>query len=343
MEVLVRHVALALMTLLASPAMAQDPLGQEERKQFMGPFAPLAFSDAPVVVGLVRVVTPPSTAMPVHLAALDARTLEERWRIGGVGDALIDLVQRFTHLGRFGDTVLIAQANRQVRGLSVDDGSVRWTVPLSDVPTALCVLDGNVFVDVLDQKRVRIDPESGSSEAIAEMPSGCVTDGTVGAVDATGRPTAVLTRTEGRDDQLVAGLERDAIVGLRGSEGGVALLHKAPGTSVPYVAGWNGSKLTWRRALDIADRFAAKPEPPEVLAMTDTVAVIAYRRRMGEARVQAIELTTGRALWDVAPPHPEHEVQTLRIAGDHVLVGHWTFLESLDLRTGEATGSYGIW
>jgi len=327
------------------PAMA----AMAPRDQFVGSFAPLVQADLPVVVGLVRTVTPPATTMPVSLVGLDAATLEERWRLTGMGDASVDAVHLRTHLVHAGGLVVAAQANRVVRGVDPADGTVRWTTPLTDVPTGACLHDDQVWVRVLDGEHRRIRPRDGQAESVKAWPDAC--GGPEAAqfeLPSVGLEPAFPDLDSIELDGVPAGVVVDAVLRVPGSKDkveGVALLHKSPGTSVPHVGATRGPRLLWERALDTRDPFAPMAEELEhvALAQGGEVALVAYQTRLGHARVHAFDRKTGQVRWDVAVPHPEHQAEALLVRGDRVYVSHWTYLEALDLKTGQATGSYGIW
>ena len=198
-------------------------------EQFVGSSPPLVDESLPVVVGLMRSLNvTDATQMPVSLVGLDPDTLAERWRVPGLGDAMVDPVHIYTHLRTADGLILVTQANRVVRGIDPKDGAVRWTVQLSDVPGGLCLHEGKAWVRVVDGSHQKITPRTGAAEAVASLPEAC------GDL-----PDQVPEMPEMELDPAFPDLDAQKLEGmgsgiavdrvrLAPSGNGVALLHKSP-------------------------------------------------------------------------------------------------------------------
>lgn len=325
----------ALVLLLAGPAIAGPPTldPSARRDQFMGSWTPVVAEDVGLVIGLVREVRLPGTTVPTALVALDADSLEERWRVGGLGDLMIQPVHLGTHVVRRGDTLVVADSTRRVRGIALSDGAVRWEVPLTDIPSGLCLVGDHIRVEVLDQQHVGVDrrgtPVAAPAPPCADRPT-----------DLQGDPTGAVHWTDPPSSVRLTGLHADSLV--QGNGASLLVLSKRPGTPVPHLAGLAGEGIAWSRSLT-PDAFEARPVAPSAIAFAGADAVVAYHRANGKVWVQALDRADGTVRWDVPLPHGDHAAETLRVTGDRVYVGHWTWLEALDAKTGEPVATFGIW
>ncbi|KAA9111361.1 PQQ-binding-like beta-propeller repeat protein [Microbacterium rhizomatis] len=98
------------------------------------------------------------------LTDVDAATGAERWDAPLSGDGL-------THLVRDGGTVVVADQTGRITAVSIDEGTVSWTVD-GPVITALTAVGGAVYAAADDTSVARLDGADGHSEWVSSAGTG---------------------------------------------------------------------------------------------------------------------------------------------------------------------------
>jgi outer membrane protein assembly factor BamB len=136
----------------------------------------------------------------------------------------------------------------------------------------------------------------------------------------------------------------------------IALGHRAPGTRVPMAARYDLSAVDegerrvtprWLSAVPATNPLAVKEGDPETAATASGRLFVPYGMQDSAKgwRLAAMDVDTGRNLWDVAVPRttrgtpPDGVVASER----HVFVPHWTYLDVFDARTGAHQYTVGVW
>jgi hypothetical protein len=72
---------------------------------------------------------------------------------------------------------------------------------------------------------------------------------------------------------------------------------------------------------------------------------VQYELRDEGARLQAVDASDGRKLWDVEVPRSESgsEASLMRVTKTRVYLPHWTWLDVFDVKDGKELATVGIW
>ena len=300
----------------------------------------------PDIIGRVR--TFQGSDMALHYAAFDGQSGRQLWITPSLGS-----VEDATHtLARIvGDTLVASDSRGQLHGFSLTDGAARWTVDLGERTKYICAgTRKEATVITIDEVSRIFNPADGSfrPSPTNEIPENC--DMSFRPVENYG-PEAGDRWPSGDTEhglKTPPGSQFSSV--FRGPDGyQVALGVQYPGSEVPLVAVFQGDDLRWSNVIPEADPLTAATGPAKLALIQDGVLVVPYElaKRDAGRRLSARDLASGKLLWDVQMPHST-EVSSADppwITADKakLYIPHWTWLEVLDLHSGEHLYTIGRW
>jgi hypothetical protein len=316
-------------------------------------------------IGHVRLIRPDKQTE--HLGAFDAVTGKQIWLTQAICD--LSSAQELT-AALMQDTLLYVDPQGGMKALSPMTGQLLWSAPLEERAERICAVSaGLAFVELRDKRRLRVELATGqvspAGQADDAVPCSGVWPDKPGHTpffsieDWRSRAQRDLPDVPGmRVDKLIRDLTSNAVI---------ALGSRAVGTRIPSAASIVETMVLKEPA------GKGRKRPPQLMAKVDTrwlsnvpsqnpltvsekeptTGAIAIGRLIvpyemsgtpSSERLACLDLTTGRALWDVEIPKSETGDVAAVVANDRMLfVSMWTYLHIFDLATGAHRATIGKW
>jgi DNA-directed RNA polymerase subunit RPC12/RpoP len=281
-------------------------------------------------IGWVRFLGDGTTG---HVAAFDAVSGRRLWQTPSVGDSSRASKCRAALAG---DKLLIADSTGVLNAYATGNGAQAWSVPLGERVERFCGAGGGwVRVEKKDEQQVLVNPATGQTSPGGEVKD----DGQCGGLwtDVPGRGPRVVTRGDTFDNEIVQpiieGMNVDSVAVDFGSSTYVALGGKNPGTAVPMAAAYapprpedDGKKKgkrrhrrrptkpswmnkpevspKWMTAIPAVDPMTVRPGAPNAATISVGRLITPYQTTGQQSgwRLAALDVKSGRNLWDVAIP-----------------------------------------
>ncbi len=299
----------------------------------------------PDIIGRVR--TFEGSESVLNYAAFDGQGGRQLWITPSLGD----LASESTSIARVaGETLVVSNSRGQLHGFTLADGSPRWTVSLGERVKYICASTAKeATVVTVDEVSRILNLTDGTfrPSPTDEMPEGCEmpqkTDKIYGSESGTRWPS-----TDAEDGLKTPPGTKLASV-FSGPDGyQVALGVKSPGSAVPLVVVFQGGTLRWSGVIPEGNPLAAATGPAELALIQDGILVVSYELLNSDSgrRLSGRDLESGKLLWDVQIPHStEVSADPSRLTADDtkIYIPHWTWLEVMDLHSGEHLYTIGRW
>jgi outer membrane protein assembly factor BamB len=288
---------------------------------------PVTIGERPAVIGRLR--SQPGDLL--HIGAFDLETGNELWRVSDLGTYAEGYQNTFAAVD--GGKVAISDWKGRVRIADLATGTLEREVKLTDRPQLLCkAAGGGVFVDVVDDRHLKIDLATGKTEP-ASRPVGCP--------DHWSRQEPGV-REEADRAPTVEGFAPKRVLRVGGTA--VAAGVKSPGTPVPQAVGFDArsGRVLWRGVVPAVD-----PNTVQAQFENDDLGfgkyVAAYMEGSEQWHVTALDAKTGTRLWDVKlrPVFAVDSIKVLLVTSRYVLIARMGSLDVLDAKTGKHVTTIG--
>jgi outer membrane protein assembly factor BamB len=307
-----------------------------EHVQFDGNHAPVVIDvDSDGIedfAGRIRTLSPDQE----YVAAYSGKTLEEVWRTPGLG-ATSDALG--TEVAAAAGRVVVMTFRHQALVFDAKTGRQTGAIQLSDAADHACSHGQQVWVHVKDEHSVMIDPTKPSAVPAAR-PAWCP-DADVSCRNVFTAPQAPCTSSG--SIRTLAGISVSRV--FWDGDTAVALGTKSPGTAVPMAVGWDKKhkREIWRLALTSSP--SVQEGAPDVADLFAGRFFAVYEMHSGPRHVVAVDVASGRVLWDAAIPKSDQGSgpQDLFGTATRLYVPHWTWLDVFDAATGRVIGTVGVW
>lgn len=259
------------------------------------------------------------------LCAFDGATFEPIWRVPVVAGQFLNS----TFLTVTGSTLTFIDAAAKAHLLDVKTGAEIGTLRLPGVVHEICTPRAEpqtIWIKTQDNQRVRIDTASRSVVAgsdKAERPGSCKHQGFQMDKPAGGKSLTYR-------DVLLDG---SAGVGV-GEQDGSRSVMKLFGFTQPAAG---ARAVRWSRPVAPDDGFGGRVDG----AICDIAAgrmVIKYEDLTGNAHILAVDVASGKTLWDV---DAENQVASLVLSATRVYANGWRQIDVRDAATGRRIGRVG--
>ncbi len=325
-----------------------SPSGESLQWDSRGAFAIADLDGDPVedFVGQYRSRNNGSTQ--VYVGGFAGKSLTRVWKAGPYGDNGSEL--RFAVAGH---RVVVADAGANLHVLDLKTGSELRALRLSDRAESLCPLPegSTVWIEVKDEQHVEVDLDTG---ALARAPRPDLCSSYKWASDcwhldefrgdhARARCYPPETAPE------IPGFAAKVVLG--DGQRYVVLGKKAPGTSIPMIAGAPVAgdatadrpapgPLAWSRNLG----EGLKDRAPEIADLVADRLVVVQENAGKGWRLFAIDPDTGDSRWEVPVPRSEQGSGPYYLVAtpSRIYVPHWTWLDIFQAATGKHVGTIGI-
>ncbi|MFO8074239.1 MAG: PQQ-binding-like beta-propeller repeat protein [Polyangia bacterium] len=311
-----------------------------------------------------------------HVAAFDAVSGRRLWQTPSVGDSSRASKCRAALAG---DKLLVADSTGVLKAYSTGNGAQAWSVPLGERVERFCGAGGGwVRVEKKDEQQLLVDPSTGQTSPGGEVED----DGQCGGLwtDVPGRGPRVVTGGDTFDNEIVQpiieGMNVDSVAVDFGSSTYVALGGKHPGTAVPMAAAYapprpeddsgKGKKKgkrrrrrrppksswmnkpevspRWMTAIPAVDPMTVRPGAPDAATISVGRLVAPYQTagRQSGWRLAALDVASGRNLWDVAIPSSDTgQVWAVTASDRQVFASIGIALHVFELATGQHSITIG--
>jgi hypothetical protein len=263
--------------------------------------------------------------------------------------------------------LVVADETGTARAFSVSRGQQVWTSTIGERVERMCGAGpGELRIDRKDNQKLRLNLATGQITPGGPVARSDVCEGV--ATDQKGRGAS--QRIYGSTDNGVVrpefdGMRVDSIVADKTSPIWVALGSRSPGSRVPMAAGftplspkkpgvipsWMDSVKTkplWMSAVPTVNPLTVREGNPETGAIAGDRVFVPYRlSSANEAwHLVAIDLRTGRNLWDVQVPATgtsSSDVEIVVATERYVLAAAWLSLDAFDRVSGAHHLRIGKW
>lgn len=275
----------------------------------------------------------------MFVLALDAKTGETLWSSEELGDHGAAVAGLFA-VSR--GTALFFHETLGIVAYDGKSGAKRWALsPLSERVRHVCVSEpGTVLLEMADQTFRTLALADGRTKTVAKTECKHATTDD--------RPfPAEQEAIEPR--HATAGMVRAEFAMDVGGQW-LVIGHKARGTSVSMLVLSktlpdsfdlkNPSPIEWEIQIPALEPLQARAEEEHV-AVSDTAVFAAYELRDDTNRLTAVELSSGRRLWDVEIER-DAPLSSVAYAEGRVFVALWSTLVIFDAKTGKEVDRIGM-
>lgn len=275
----------------------------------------------------------------IFLVALDAKTGEKLWsseKLGDHGTAVQGLFAASQ------GTALFFHETLGIIAYDGKTGETRWAIsPLPEKVRHVCVGEpGTVLLEMADQTFRTLALADGRTSSV---PAADCKHATTDNQPFPAEQDVVEPR------HATAGMVR-AEYAVKVGDRWLVVGDKAKGTSVPMLVSsktlpdtfdvGNPSPVEWETQIAALEPLEADAEEDHV-AVSDTAAFAAYELGDDTNRLTAIELSTGRRLWDVEIDR-DAPLSSVAYAEGRVFVALWSSLVVFDAKTGDEVDRVGL-
>ncbi len=290
---------------------------------------------------LVFVAVYAGSENPLHLAAIDGASGERLWMTESYGTISTHNAHVHTELAVQGNLVLVTDHRRTAHVLDLTTGSALRTATLTDRAEWVCAdpeSDSHVWIEVADDQHVRMDLTTAALAPAPKRPEYCPPwhervdcrdyKGSVRCARDADRPNRIDLDGFYAEGVLSQGAER------------IAVGYKSPGTRLPMAAAYRkgAKKPHWMRRL-IEDQDAPVQEgAPGHYDVAGGRLIMHYEVGNEEHRLMALDIATGKTLWDLVLPRSgdrERDVRAVIASETRVFVLDYEELLRVDAATGQ--------
>lgn len=232
----------------------------------------------------------------LHIAAFDAETGAERYRVGPLGSYTDGY--RATHFAVLGDRLVVTDFRSTLKIHDLATGAVQKELPLTDRADRLCLTQESgdapqLYLAQVDKREFQVDPVAGALKD-AKLPKDC------DDLDRSGREGDPRARRQDRlrrapkvDGFEVQGVHLDGTLA-------VARGVKSPGTEYPMAVGFDPKThdVRWKTPVAAVDLASVRENDNA----QDALAAGRYIATYGEGQefwhLTAFDAQTGARLWD---------------------------------------------
>ena len=232
----------------------------------------------------------------LHIAAFDAETGAERYRVGPLGSYSDGY--RATHFAVLGDHLVVTDFRSTLKIHDLATGAVQKEIPLTDRADQLCLTQESgdapqLYLVQVDKREFQVDPVAGALKD-AKLPKDCADLDRIGREgDPRSRRQDRLRRAPKVDGFEVQGVLLDGTLA-------VARGVKAPGTEYPMAVGFDPKThdVRWKTPVAAVDLASVRERDNA----QDALAAGRYIATYGEGQefwhLTAFDAQTGARLWD---------------------------------------------
>jgi outer membrane protein assembly factor BamB len=275
---------------------------------------------------------------PVYVAAFDGAKYSELWKAGPFGKSASEL-----EVTVVGTSVVAIDARPVAHILALKTGKETGKVSLSDKARSVCAppdAKGKLWVETSDQKAVLIDLATARAQP-APRPASCPPVPS----DCDHVHSALAGCQEDKAAPPVDGFRAEFVLS-QGSDG-VAVGSRSPGTATPMAVGFDAKtrSVRWQRPL-VGSPPSAWEADLHAVDMAGGRLIAEYASDQPDAgRLMAVDVKTGKVLWDVAVPNTDHvaTASDMAITPTRVYLPHWTWLDVFDVKNGAHITTLGAW
>lgn len=232
----------------------------------------------------------------LHIAAFDAETGAERYRVGPLGSYSDGY--RATHFAVLGDRLVVTDFRSTLKIHDLATGAVQKELPLTDRADRLCLTQESgdapqLYLAQVDEREFQVDPVAGALKD-AKLPKDCDDLDRLGREgDPRARRQDRLRRAPKVDGFEVRGVHLDGTLA-------VARGVKSPGTEYPMAVGFDPKThdVRWKTPVAAVDLASVRENDNA----QDVLAAGRYIATYGEGQefwhLTAFDAQTGARLWD---------------------------------------------
>jgi hypothetical protein len=259
---------------------------------------------------------------------------ESLWRSPDLGQYM----QAYQHTFVFGgaDFVAVSDFRAELSLLGLADGKEIRRAKLTDKVKALCASEAprEVIALQIDEKVVGVNVDTGAVRE-ATVPESCAVDGR--------SPSDDWDAIRARNEFMPEGLEVKSFA--EEGELGVALAHKAKGTKLPRLVGYDPASKAIRFDVEAysIDSSLVRDGSWEHVAIADGKVFTHYGSGQEGWQLVALDAKTGQRLWEITlrPVFAVDWVRNLEVGAGLLLVQRTSSMELYDPATGKLLGTLG--
>lgn len=275
----------------------------------------------------------------IYVGFFDGTSHEREWYAGPFGR--VSQSKGATHFGFFQGNVLVTDYRGTVYAFDAVTGKEQFSAKLPDRARSICVNGATIWIDVVGDRGVFLDPKSGATTSSPARPAGCPAPSLAPACE------AFRGRAEcSAPDKLPPVPGFKAVRVLWDGDDGVALGTSDSGkVPVPMAVGIakGTNAVRWKANLppdSVTNWIAVAPSVGEV---SGGRAYLQYELKDTKWRLACLDTATGARVWDVVVPGSKHgdEARSLVLSSSRLYLSHGDWLDIFDIKTGGALGEFG--
>lgn len=312
-----------------------------EHMQWTGNASPILMDldgdGANEVVGIVRFLEDDFDTVVGTVAAFDPVSGHRRWA-HRVEDAEANELVLAAAYGR----LWLADGRGRLTTLDPTTGAVLSETKTGEKPDQFCGDGDGLVLRLADRTAHAISPTGTVGPGTPTDWQTPCPGGFWGSHPGQTPETTPVERVELPPD--VTGLSTRA--GLTIPGGLLVAAERSPGTRVGTLLLLTGDTVRWRVDIPAGDPLAAEEGGPDVAGYGQGRVFAQWTARDGgdtPDRLACFDAATGRRRWDTTLEGDTGDVGAVVADTHHVYVVRWTWLQVLDLETGEPVRTIGIW
>ena len=275
----------------------------------------------------------------VYIGLFDGTTHEREWYAGPFGR--LSQGKGSTHFAFASGHVLMTDYRGIVYGFDALSGKEQFSTKLPDRARSICAVPGgSVWIDVVGDRGVTLDLNTGATTSSPTAPPGCRGFSTVPACENV-RSKAECVGPESAPK--VAGFKPVRI--LFDGNVGIALGTSDAAKPVPMAVGFDRatSKVGFSLVLPPDSVTNVLGVASSIAELTGGRAYVQYELKDSKWRLACLDASSGARIWDIVVPGSKHgdEARSIAFSSSRLDLSHGDWLDIFDIKTGGALGEFG--
>lgn len=278
----------------------------------------------------------------LYIGFFDGTTHEREWYAGPFGR--VAQGKGSTHFGFAAGHVLMTDYRGVVYGFDAVSGKELFSTKLPDRARSICtagaVSPGTAWIDVVGDRGVTLDANTGKTTSAPARPDGCRGFSTATACE------AIRSKAECVGPETVPPIPGFKPVRiLFDGNVGVVLGTSDAAKPVPMAVGFDRATSKVGFKLNLPPDSVTNPlgVASSIAEVSGGRAYIQYELKDSKWRLACLDASTGARIWDIVVPGSKHgdEARSIVLSSSRLYLSHGDWLDIFDIKTGGALGEFG--